>query len=471
MNQLNYTTTSSEMFDLKVYLLLLSFTIGLLQNSTCEREGLSSPWKHIAHLFSNHASRVHSGTTLSSRMSIPPILHGHLRQRSQGPLMIVSRPRLTDEHVPSFLKRYFVQAHVLRALRQGSHSHGSVPPASNNKSQPKSKDVSKRKKKRRNKQQVYPDKYNTQPADVQAQKYEFDQLVKDEIKPHDRVRVGSKITVEIIPEIYPEVDSESKRSFLHGASRFGLPSNDNLKLCDNFILSYDRRLRHPIWVLEHLTYKQMWNRVAVRKLSLFHPDETIHEYFRSTNEDYIGSEYDRGHMSPASDNMADQRWMDQSFCLSNVAPQLPGLNRGPWRLLENYVDHLTRKSKNVYVVTGSLYVSEKINRSRGVVTYNVIGKNEVGVPNYFYKVWVREDRSGKLSMEAFKLPNTDEVDVNTLLAKFRLNIDRDLPVIERATGLIFFDKLNRTQVAKPDTFQMKFNEKLKRSTSIGAQAP
>lgn len=254
-------------------------------------------------------------------------------------------------------------------------------------------------------------------------------------------------------------DHPAEHKFLAGALRFGLPSSDNLKLCENFVLSYDRRLKHPIWVLQHLTPERVrGNEPVDGGLSSFYSNETLHEYFRSTNDDYLGSGYDRCHMSPACDDMADRRWMDQSFCLTNIAPQLPGLYRGPWRLLEKYVDHLARRSRNMYIVTGTAY--QPMEKAQ-TITYRLIGENRVSVPTHFYKVWVREDVRGKLSMEGFLLPNIREIKENFLLAPFRIDIDKDLSSIERSTGLIFFDKLDRSKAEKPVSFQERFIDKVR----------
>lgn len=251
--------------------------------------------------------------------------------------------------------------------------------------------------------------------------------------------------------IIPPVNLKVARAFYEDAVVYGLPSTDNLKLSENYILSYDRRLKHPVWVLEHLTGDQMRQQKGDRKLCWFKADETIHEYFRSTNDDYMASGYDRGHMSPASDNMAEQRIMDQSFSLSNTAPQLPGLNRGAWVRLERYIQHSARKSKNIYIVTGAVYLPVKT-KNGFEVRYKVIGRNKVAVPTHFYKVWLREDDSAKLYLEAFLMPNSFNVTKETPLEKFRFDVGK-LPVIERAAGVIFFDKLNRNKVIKPTKLQ------------------
>lgn len=256
----------------------------------------------------------------------------------------------------------------------------------------------------------------------------------------------------------PQVEPKVAQAFYEGARVYGLPSTDNLKLSENYILSYERRLKHPLWVLEHLREGQMKLRAAKRNESFFVDDLTLHEYFRSTNEDYWDSGYDRGHMAPAADNKASQRLADQSFCLSNVAPQLPGLNRGAWVRLETYVVHLARRSRNLYVVTGALYLPVETDTGLEVV-YKVIGPNHVGVPTHFYKVILSESPSGELAMEAFLIANSPATNENQKISEFRVDILRDLPNIERASGLIFFDKLDRTKLARPTTFLYNYNDR------------
>ena len=56
----------------------------------------------------------------------------------------------------------------------------------------------------------------------------------------------------------------------------------------------------------------------------------------SAPQAYRGSGYDRGHLVPSadrSDTVADNQ---ATFLTSNVVPQSPANNRGPWRELEEY---------------------------------------------------------------------------------------------------------------------------------------
>lgn len=57
-------------------------------------------------------------------------------------------------------------------------------------------------------------------------------------------------------------------------------------------------------------------------------DESIPAMFRAKLQDYFRSGYDRGHMVPAADAKLSQGAMDETFLLSNIAPQVGvGFNR------------------------------------------------------------------------------------------------------------------------------------------------
>lgn len=79
--------------------------------------------------------------------------------------------------------------------------------------------------------------------------------------------------------------------------------------------------------------------------------------FRSRNTDYKHSGFDRGHMAAAGNHRVCQKHVDQTFLLSNMAPQVGvGFNRDSWNRLERHVRKLTRTYPNVYVCTGPLYL-------------------------------------------------------------------------------------------------------------------
>ena len=79
----------------------------------------------------------------------------------------------------------------------------------------------------------------------------------------------------------------------------GLPSTDNLRFHQNFVLSFDSAKRNAKWVLEHIT-KDSSSGQGSRADAKFFEDAGLEPRFRSRLEDYRNSGYDRGHLvSPA----------------------------------------------------------------------------------------------------------------------------------------------------------------------------
>lgn len=62
-------------------------------------------------------------------------------------------------------------------------------------------------------------------------------------------------------------------------------------------------------------------------------------------------------MAAAGNHKHNQRCIEQTFYLSNMAPQVgAGFNRDSWNRLEKYVRKLTKTYANVYCCTGPLYL-------------------------------------------------------------------------------------------------------------------
>ncbi|XP_065081123.1 endonuclease G, mitochondrial [Ochlerotatus camptorhynchus] len=227
--------------------------------------------------------------------------------------------------------------------------------------------------------------------------------------------------------------------------KYGFPGLDNVRSYDDYVLSYDRRSRVAHWVFEHLTAESVKPNDAVdRSKSDFKPDESIHPFFRSLNSDYKGSGFDRGHMAAAGNHRRHQQHCDQTFYLTNMAPQVGvGFNRDKWNDLERHVRKLTKHYPNVYCCTGPLYLPRKEADGKLYVKYQVLGSNNVAVPTHFYKVVVMETADSKLEMEAYVLPN-QKIDNETPLTMFQVPPE----TVERAAGLLFFDKIARSQLSR-----------------------
>lgn len=105
--------------------------------------------------------------------------------------------------------------------------------------------------------------------------------------------------------------------------KFGFPSLDNVRFYEDYVVAYDRRNRTAHWVFEHITSVHCsYGEGVSRDKCDFKEDESIHPYFRATRRDYKGSGYDRGHLAAASNHRQSHNAMEQTFLLSNVAPQV-----------------------------------------------------------------------------------------------------------------------------------------------------
>lgn len=256
----------------------------------------------------------------------------------------------------------------------------------------------------------------------------------------------------------PEVDGiVAAENFKH-SGRFGLPSGDNLRLFNDYLLSYDRRLRAPAWVFEHLTPEKLSNPGASdRSKSKFREDDLIHDYFRAKNSDFAKSGFDRGHMAAAGNHKLHQDHLDQTFALSNISPQRPKFNQGGWERLETYVRWRAKRAKNLYVVTGPLYLPMKARDGNLYVTYQVLGNNHVSVPTHYFKVFLVETNDNRLELEAFVMPNDDRITDEIRLDDYRVGIDR-LDTIERASGVLFFSQIDKRTIVAPDRIASNFKE-------------
>lgn len=207
------------------------------------------------------------------------------------------------------------------------------------------------------------------------------------------------------------------------------------------ISSYDRRMRNPHWVVEHITPASLACRDADRKHSSFVEDHAVPAPFRALLKDYYRSGYDRGHQVPAADAKWSQRAMDDTFYLSNMCPQVgEGFNRDYWAHFEDFCRRLTVQYPSVRIVTGPLYLPKKDPvDNKWYVKYEMIGSPpSVAVPTHFYKVIFAEDGNagGNVAIGAFVLPNAP-ISNDKPLTDFEVPVE----AVERASGLEFATKL------------------------------
>jgi len=209
-----------------------------------------------------------------------------------------------------------------------------------------------------------------------------------------------------------------------------LPTTTPILEKEGFFLAYNGQTRNAHWVYHKLTPSSLAQKTTREEYD-FKEEIQIPTHIRATKNDYKGSGYDRGHLCAAADS-SSQKAMEDSFFLSNIAPQTPAFNRGYWKKLENHVRDLTKQYRAVHVFSGPLYLSSKGRDGKRYVRYEVIGKNNVAVPTHFFMLVFVELPTDKMLGKGYILPNK-AIDAGTSLKKFSASIEE----VESASGTLF----------------------------------
>lgn len=96
-----------------------------------------------------------------------------------------------------------------------------------------------------------------------------------------------------------------------------------------------------------------------------------------THDDFNKTGYDRGHMVPSEDRQSSSSINRLTFRTSNVAPQLPSLNRGQWKHTENVCRQLAMRHDSVRVEVHAIFTPHWVHH---------IGAHAIRVPDHFRKV-------------------------------------------------------------------------------------
>lgn len=190
-----------------------------------------------------------------------------------------------------------------------------------------------------------------------------------------------------------------------------------------FIIGYSSRLRHPVWV----AYKAHPYKPGVLppRPSGFKPDP---EAPRSPkHNEYTRSGYDRGHMAP-NEAIATRYGADaqrQTFLTSNICPQRPSLNQGPWRDMELRISDIwPQRFNTIWVIVGAVTPPDETRTL----------ESGVNIPVGFYQIIVAQ-KEGRIYSCAVYMPQNLR---RRALPRINLvSIDE----LEELTGLDFLAEL------------------------------
>jgi len=153
-----------------------------------------------------------------------------------------------------------------------------------------------------------------------------------------------------------------------------------------YALSYNRSKGMPNWVSWHLDTSWFG---GLARVDTFRPDPAIPpDWYRVQAFDFFTTGFDRGHMCPNADrNNLNRIPINQETYLmgSNMVPQAPANNEGPWADLESYLRSILTvggQDYEMYVVSGPAGVGGT--GSNGFAT--TLANGHVTVPAYTWKV-------------------------------------------------------------------------------------
>ena len=132
--------------------------------------------------------------------------------------------------------------------------------------------------------------------------------------------------------------------------------NNYLMEKPEFALSYNRDRGTPNWVSWHLD--DSWIGTLTR-FDTFRPDPAVPpDWYRVQATDFFTTGFDRGHMTPNADrNKETSSPINQAtFLMSNMVPQAPDNNQGPWAALENDLRNLYLPANEIYMISGPVGV-------------------------------------------------------------------------------------------------------------------
>lgn len=218
---------------------------------------------------------------------------------------------------------------------------------------------------------------------------------------------------------------------LGNPSEAGQDRNNFLIIRDQYALSYNDSTGRPNWVSWHLSADDLG---SVER-GKFAPDASLPSNFKQvTPKDYTSSGYDRGHNCPSGDRTRTKADNDATFLMTNIMPQAPGNNQGPWKDLEDHCRELARQGQQLAIVCGS-----------SGETGETIGRNQVAVPAMTWKIVVvlpegkqfPQDVTANSEVIAVVIPNKDSVR-NTNWKQYRVRVRE----IEMKTDYAFLTSLS-----------------------------
>jgi endonuclease G len=180
-----------------------------------------------------------------------------------------------------------------------------------------------------------------------------------------------------------------------------------------YVMSYNGVEGRANWVGWTLQFSDLG---PVERSNRYRQDDNFPRGFKIIDEkDYRDSGYDRGHLCNSEDRTSSEYLNEETFLMSNMIPQTPELNRGPFKFLEAYCRKLVlKKGQKLLIYSGGIGAKGRLTSGVPIPQYcwkaiytpteeiYVLFPNERTLEKNWNKYRVTKDRLEK--MTGFQFP-------------------------------------------------------------------
>lgn len=152
-----------------------------------------------------------------------------------------------------------------------------------------------------------------------------------------------------------------------------------------YAVAFSKKRRMALWCAYCVTLRDLLGSNVLERNFHAELDEELKP------ADYEGSGFDMGHLCPLASYRANIE-AGETNAMTNIVPQSPDLNRGPWLKLEDSVRELSEQFREAWVVVVPIW-------------HKAVGKLAgTSVPSHFGKVVSWFDRDHKWQSKCYLIP-------------------------------------------------------------------